>query len=70
MLGVQRFQVSAKLAKDFICLECRISTDFSAQPVESLCDGIETVDSFLYLVSKVDSSGDCETAVTVRMRSG
>ena len=34
-------KVSPKLAKDFICLKCKSSTDFSAQPAESLCDGIE-----------------------------
>ena len=44
--------------------------DFSSQPVESLYDDIETVYSFLYFGSKVDSSGDCEGAVTARMRSG
>ena len=59
-------KVSAKLAS----LNCKSSTNFSARPVESLCDGIETVHSFLYLGSKVDFSGDCETAVTARMRSG
>ena len=62
-------KVSAKLAKDFICLKCKSSTDFSAQPVESLCDGIEKVHAFLYIGSKVDSIGDCEATVTARMSS-
>ena len=63
-------KVFKKLAKDFICLKCISNTDFIAQPVESLCDGIETVRSFLYLRSKVDSSGNFDAAVTPRMRSG
>ena len=42
---------SAKLGKDFMC---KSSTDSSAQSVGSLCDGIETVHSFLYLGNKVD----------------
>ena len=62
--------MSAKLDKDFICLKCKSSTDFSAQPVESSGDGIEAMRSFLYFGSKVDTSGDCETTVTERMRSG
>ena len=52
------------------CLKCKSSTDSSAQAVESLCDGIEAVNSFLYLRSKVASSGDCKAAVTARMISG
>ena len=70
MLDVHRFQVSAKLTKNFICLKCKSSTDFCAQSVESSCDGIETAHSFLYLGSKVDSSGNYEKAVTANMRSG
>ena len=51
-------------------IKCKCSTDFSAQPVESLCDGIETVHSFLYMGSKIDSSRDGKVAVTARMKSG
>jgi len=37
------------------------------QPVEELCDGIETVKGFSYLG---DASGGCEAAVTARARVG
>ena len=41
-----------------------------AKPVKFSCDGIETMHSFLYLGSEVDSIRICETAVTVRRRAG
>ena len=38
------------------------------EPIENLCDGVETVNKFCYLGDKLISSGGCEAAVTARMR--
>ena len=40
------------------------------EPVEELCDEVETVNGFCYLGDKVNASGGCETAVTARARIG
>ena len=40
------------------------------EPIENLCDGVETVNEFCYLGDKLITSGGCEAAVTARMRIG
>ena len=37
---------------------------------EKLCDEVETVREFNYLVDRVSAGGGCEAAVTVRTRFG
>ena len=38
--------------------------------IEKLCDEVETVKRFCYLGDRLNASGDCEAAVTVRVRIG
>ena len=40
------------------------------EPVEELCEEVETVRGFCYLEEKVNASGGCEAAVTARARIG
>ena len=38
--------------------------------IEKLCDEVETVNGFCYLVDRLNASGGCEAAVTARVRIG
>ena len=38
--------------------------------IEKLCDEVETVNGFCYLGDRLNSSSDCEAAVTARVRIG
>ena len=40
------------------------------EPIENLCDGLQTVNEFGYLGDKLKTSGGCKAAVTARMRTG
>ena len=40
------------------------------EPVEVLCDEVETVEGFGYLGERLHASSGCETAVTSRVRIG
>ena len=58
------------MAKGFVCIKCKSKKEIKPEPIEELCDGVETVDSFCYLGDRLDSHGGCESAVTARMRLG
>ena len=38
--------------------------------IEKLCDEVKTTNGFCYLGDRLNSSGGCEAAVTVRVRIG
>ena len=38
--------------------------------IEKLCDEVETVKGFCYLVDRLNASGGCEVAVIARVRIG
>ena len=38
--------------------------------IKKLCNEVETVNGFCYLGDRLNCSGDCEAAVTVRVRIG
>ena len=40
------------------------------EPVEEVCEEVETVRGFCYLGDRVNASGGCEAAVTARARIG
>ena len=40
------------------------------EPVEELCEEVETVRGFCYLGDRVTASGGCDAAVTARARIG
>ena len=57
-------------ARDFVCRRRTDVGDGLEEPVEVLCDEVETVKGFSYLGDRLNASGGCETAVTSRVRIG
>ena len=53
---------------DFVCGRCKEQVDGLVEPVEELCEEVETVKVFCYLGDRVNASGGCEVAVTARTR--
>ena len=60
----------AGLAKHFVCLKCKGIMEGTMDLIEKLCDEVETVNGFCYLGERLNASGDCEVAVTARVRIG
>ena len=60
------------LAKIFVCTSCTALDEDGMEPIENLCNGVETMNKFCYLGDKLImiTSGGCEAAVTARMRIG
>ena len=52
------------------CTDVADVADGTKEPVEVLCDEVETVKGFCYLRDRLNASGGCETAVTSRVRIG
>ena len=63
-------RVTSRLGRDFVCGRCKKQADELAEPVEQLCEEVETVRGFSYLGDRVNASGGCEAAVTARARIG
>ena len=63
-------KVSSSFAQQFICRRSEDIGDGKEEPVEVLCDEVETVKYFCYLGDRLNASGECETAVTARVRIG
>ena len=63
-------RVTLKLGRDFVCGRCKKQADGLVEPVEELCEEVETVRGFCYLGDRVNASGGCEAAVTARARIG
>ena len=57
-------------ARHFVCRRCTHVGNGTEEPVEALCDEVETVKGFCYLGDRLNASGGCETAVTSRVRLG
>ena len=53
-----------------MCGRCKKQVDGLVEPVEELCEEVETVRGFCYLGDRVNASGVCEVAVTTRARIG
>ena len=51
-----------------MCGRCKQGDDGLVEPVEELCEEVETVRGFCYLRDRVNASGGCEAAVTARSR--
>ena len=66
----QTKKVSFSFAQQFICRGCEDIGDGKEEPVEVLCDEVETVKGFCYLGDRLKASGGCELAVTARERIG
>ena len=63
-------KVSCSFTQQFVCRRCEDIGDGKEEPVEVLCDEVETVKGFCYLGDRLNASGGCETAVTARVRIG
>jgi len=57
------------LARDFVCKNCKDEKEMK-EPVELLCNGVETVTEFSYLGDRLNATGGCDVAVTARIRIG
>ena len=64
----QTKKVSRSFAQQFICRRCEDIGDGKEEPVEVLCDEMKTVKGFCCLEDRLNASGECETAVTARVR--
>ena len=65
----QTKKVSCSFAQDFICRRCEDIGNGKEEPVEVLCDEVDTVNGFCYLGDRLNASGGCETAVTARVKN-
>ena len=65
----QTKKVSSSFAQQCICRRCEDIGDRKKEPLEVLCDEVETVKGF-YVGDRLNASGGCETAVTARVRIG
>lgn len=59
--------VTPSLANNFVCARCRKVVKTAVEPVDKLCNEVETVSDFCYLVNRFNASGRCETAVAARI---
>ena len=57
-------RMTCSIAENFVCGRCKRTAKGEADPVERLCDEVETVNSFCYLGDRLNASGGCEAAVT------
>ena len=63
-------RVTPRLGRNFVSGRCKKQVDGLGEPVEELCEGVDTVKGFCYLGDRVNASGGCEVAVTARARIG
>ena len=63
-------KVSCSFTQQFVCRRCEDIEDGKEEPMEVLCDEVETVKGFCYLGDRLNANGGCETAVTARVRIG
>ena len=55
-----------KAAKKFTCRKCAWNIGESLEQELKVCDEVETVEEFTYLVDRVSAGGGCEAAVSAR----
>ena len=65
-------RATGRLAIYFVCSNCREIMEGTMDSIEKLCDEVETVNVFCYLElgDTPNSSGNCEAAVTARVKIG
>ena len=61
-------KVTCSSARHFVCRRSTDVAEGTEDPVEVLCDEVETLKGFCYLEDRLNASGGCETAVTSRVR--
>ena len=60
-------KVTCSSVRHFVCRRCTDVGDDTEEPVEVLCDEVETVKGFCYLGDRLNASYGYETAVTSRV---
>ena len=60
-------RVTARLSMRFVCSKCHGIMEGTMDSIEKLCDEVETVNEFRYMGDRLNASGGCEAAVTVRI---
>ena len=63
-------KVTLKFSKYFTCRICEGNIGKADEDEKMLCDKVETVREFTYLVDRVSAGGGCEAVVTARTRCG
>ena len=53
-----------------MCGRCKKHVDGLVEPVEELCEEVETVRGFCYLGDRVNASGGCKAAMIAKARTG
>ena len=61
---------TARLAMHFACAKCEEIMEGTVDSIDMLCDEVETENGFCYLGGRLNVSGDCEAAVSARVRIG
>ena len=54
----------------FVCLKCKGIMEGTVDLIKKLCDEVETVNGVCYVGYRLNASGDCQMAVTARVRTG
>ena len=63
-------RATPRLAMHFISSKCKGTMERTQDLIEKLCDEVEIVNRFYCLGDRLNSSGNCEAAVTARVRIG
>ena len=62
--------VTPKFSRNHQCRKCEGNIVEAEEQEEKLCDEVETLREFTYLVDRVSAGGGCEAAVTAGTRCG
>ena len=62
--------VTPKFTRNITCRKLEWNVGEAVEQKEKLCDEVETVKEFTYLVDRVSASGGCEAAVTATTMVG
>jgi len=63
-------KVTACLARDFCLQECKDKEKETKEPIELLCNGVETVTEFSYLGDRLNATGGSGCEVAVQLEQG
>ena len=66
----QTKKVSCSFTQQFICRRCEDNGDGKEEPVEVLCDEVETVMGFCYLGGRLNASGGCKNCSDFKSQIG
>ena len=70
IVSLQAIVMSYSYSFSFVCRRCTDVEHGTEEPVDIICNEVETVKGFCYLGDRQNASGACETAVTSRVKIG